>query len=369
MHLVGARVGFTIALLADPLRWQALPRVRPTSLPSVPRVYEVYAGVRGQFDAATGVGRLIDWALRVGYRSSPYRQRGERLPRPLAAVPPRQAVYSKVKDRLGGRLRGAISGGAPLAPEIGEFFHAIDITILEELRMQVHDGVLREPPRPRALRDGRPRAASLRAAGRRGRRDPDRGETIFAEYLKDEEATRQVLDADGWLHSGDIGTIDEDGFLRITDRKKDILITAGGKNVAPQNLENALKSHPRLAGGGGRRPPSYVAALITLDPTVTGSRPRGLEEEIGRIVDAVASSSPLRADQALPRARARRLPCGGRDHAHAGLKRRVVTQHADEIEGSTGVVGKPQIRRDGPRRPGGRLCRQKGRRRGEGWLG
>ena len=136
MHLVGARVGFTIALLADPLRTaEALPQVRPTSLPSVPRVYEgvrrrprpVRRGDRRQAEAH----RL--GALRVGYRSSPYRQRGERLPRALAAQfrLADRLVYSKVKDRLGGRLRGAISGGAPLAPEIGEFFHAIDITILE----------------------------------------------------------------------------------------------------------------------------------------------------------------------------------------------------------------------------------------------
>ena len=177
MHLVGARVGFTIALLADPLHGRALPQVRPTSLPSVPRVYE--EGVRRRPRPVRRGDRrpaeLIDWALRVGCNSSPYRQRGERLPRALAAQfrLADRLVYSKVKDRLGGRLRGAISGGAPLAPEIGEFFHAIDITILEGYGLTVHDGVLREPPRPRALRDGRPRAASLRAAGRRGRRDPD----------------------------------------------------------------------------------------------------------------------------------------------------------------------------------------------------
>ena len=91
--------------------------------------------------------------------------------------------------------------------------------------------------------------------------------TIFAGYFKDEEATREVLDDQGWLHTGDVATIDEDGFVTITDRKKDILITAGGKNVAPQNLENELKASQYISHAivvGDRRP--YVAALITLDP-------------------------------------------------------------------------------------------------------
>jgi long-chain acyl-CoA synthetase len=295
MHLVGAYAGFTIALLPDPLRTaEALPQVRPTALPSVPRVYEkVYAGVRGQFDAATGVKRrLIDWALRVGYRSSPYRQRGEPLPRGLAAQfrLADRLVYSKVKKRLGGRLRSAISGGAPLAQEIGEFFHAIDITILEGYGLTECTTAC-SVNRPDRVRFGTVGPAlprfELRVA-----EDGEiliRSETIFAGYLKDEAATREVLDDEGWLHSGDIGTIDEDGFLRITDRKKDILVTAGGKNVAPQNLENALKAHPLISQAlivGDRKP--YVAALITIDPTATEGRPRdALENEVQQIVDTV----------------------------------------------------------------------------------
>ena len=97
-----------------------------------------------------------------------------------------------------------------------------------------------------------------------------RSQTVFAGYFKDEDATREVLGDDGWLRSGDIGSIDEDGFITITDRKKDILVTAGGKNVAPQNLENALKTSPLVSQAlvvGDRRP--YVAALITLDPAAT----------------------------------------------------------------------------------------------------
>jgi long-chain acyl-CoA synthetase len=294
MHLVGAYVGFTIAPLADPLRTaEVLPQVRPSAFPSVPRVYEkVYAGVRSQFDSATGVKRkLIDWALRVGYRSSPYRQRGEPMPRGLAAqfrIADR-LVYSKVKNRLGGRLRTAISGGAPLAQEIGEFFHAIDFTILEGYGLTECTTAC-SVNRPDRLRFGTVGPALPRFELRI---DDDgeiliRSETIFAGYLKDEQATRDVLDEDGWLHSGDIGSLDEDGFLRITDRKKDILVTAGGKNVAPQNIENALKGHPLISQAlvvGDRKP--FVAALITIDPAIEVRPPEELESEVQRIVDTV----------------------------------------------------------------------------------
>jgi long-chain acyl-CoA synthetase len=107
--------------------------------------------------------------------------------------------------------------------------------------------------------------------------------TIFAGYFKDEEATREVLPGDGWLRSGDLGHLDDDGFLTITDRKKDILVTAGGKNVAPQNLENALKTHPAVSQAlvvGDRRP--YVAALITLSE---GVDPETARFEVERLVE------------------------------------------------------------------------------------
>ncbi len=116
-----------------------------------------------------------------------------------------------------------------------------------------------------------------------------RSETVFGGYYKDEEATREVLGGDGWLRSGDLGEIDGDGFIRITDRKKDILVTAGGKNVAPQNLENALKTAPLVSQAlvvGDRRP--YVAALITVDPAVAeGLSPGEVEEGVRRIVEEV----------------------------------------------------------------------------------
>jgi long-chain acyl-CoA synthetase len=136
MHLLGAHIGYTTAFVPDPLRVaEALPAVRPTLLPSVPRLYEkVHTAVLAQFEQVHGPRkRLLDWALRVGREVSERRQRGEALPATLAARHrlADRLVYSKIKERLGGRLRLGVSGGAPLAKEIGEFFHSIDILIIE----------------------------------------------------------------------------------------------------------------------------------------------------------------------------------------------------------------------------------------------
>jgi long-chain acyl-CoA synthetase len=176
-------------------------------------------------------------------------------------------VFSKIRARMGGRLRIPGSGGAPLAKEIAEFFDAIGVRILEGYgltecttacstnRMDRYRFGTVGPPLPgfdiRLAEDGEILV---------------RSETVFQGYYKDPEATAAVLTDDGWLRTGDVGELDEDGFLRITDRKKDILVTAGGKNVAPQNIENDLKTSKFVSQAvivGDRRP--YVAALITLD--------------------------------------------------------------------------------------------------------
>ena len=273
MHLSGAYVGYTIAFLPDPLQAAAaLPAVRPTVFPSVPRVYEkIHTAVVARFDEETGAKRkLVDWALRVGRRASALERAGKPIPRGLAGqhrVADR-LVYSKVKERLGGRLRLAISGGAPLSREIAEFFHALGIVLIEGYGLtecttaattNTHAGF-------KFGTVGRPLPGTeVRLAD-----DGEllvRSETVFQGYYKDPEATTEVLDEDGWLHTGDIAEIDEDGFVTITDRKKDLIVTAGGKNVAPQNLENDLKASKYVSQAmvvGDRRP--YVAALITLDP-------------------------------------------------------------------------------------------------------
>jgi long-chain acyl-CoA synthetase len=272
MHLAGPYAGYAIGFCPDPYRVvEALPHVRPTILPSVPRVYEkVHTAIVAQFDEETGLKRkIVDWALRVGRRASGFRAEGRPLP-PTLAVQHRIAdrlVYSKVKEKLGGRFRVGVSGGAPLAKEIGEFLHALDVLVLEGWGL-TECTTAATVNRPDRFRFG---TVGPALPGVEVKAAPDgelliRSDTIFAGYYKDEEATRAVLDEDGWLRSGDVGEVDEDGFVRITDRKKDVIVTAGGKNVAPQNLENELKASKFVSQAlvvGDRRP--YLVALITLE--------------------------------------------------------------------------------------------------------
>jgi len=342
MHLLGARTGYTTAFLGDPLRvGEAMPVVRPTLLPSVPRLYEkVHTAVLSQFDQLHGPRkRLADWAVRVGREVSELRQRGEPVPAALARKHrlADRLVYSKIKERMGGRLRLGVSGGAPLAKEIAEFFHAIDILIVEGW------GLTECTTAASVNRPGRFRFGTVGPAlpGFEVETDEEgelliRSPTVFAGYYKDPEATAEVLGDDGWLRSGDVGSIDEDGFVHITDRMKDILITAGGKNVAPANLENALKTAPLVSQAlviGDRRP--YVAALITLDPAVAdGIGSDEAEQRVQAIVDGV--NAELSRFEQIKRFRV--LP---RDFTAEEdevtptlkLKRRVVEQHfASEIE-------------------------------------
>jgi long-chain acyl-CoA synthetase len=303
VHLLGPHLGYTIAFCPDPLRVaDVLPDVRPTVFPSVPRLFEkMHTAVVAKFEEETGVKRrLIDWALRVGRRVSLLRQHGRPIP-PLLALQHRIAdklVYSKVKDRLGGRLRAAVSGGAPLAQEIAEYFHALDILILEGY------GLTECTTACAANRVDRFRFGTV------GTAMPDfelriaddgeiliKGPTIFAGYYKDEESTRAVLTDDGWLRSGDVGELDQDGFLTVTDRKKDIIVTAGGKNVAPQNLENELKSSRFVSQAlvvGDRRP--YIVALITLDePEIRAwAADQGLDGDLAALARHEAVTSLVR---------------------------------------------------------------------------
>jgi long-chain acyl-CoA synthetase len=247
----------------------------------------VHTAVVGKFDEAHGVKRkLIDWALRVGYEVSRRRQAGKPLGAFLAAQHrlADRLVYSKVKKNLGGRFRLGISGGAPLAKEIAEFFHAIDVLIVEGYGLTECTSAA-TANRPNRYRFGTVGPA-LPGTELRIAEDGEiliKSPTVFAGYFKDDEATREILSADGWLSSGDIGELDEDGFLTITDRKKDLIVTAGGKNISPQNLENELKSSKFVSQAlviGDRR--SYCVALITLEEPelVKWASVRGLEGEL-----------------------------------------------------------------------------------------
>ena len=339
MVLWGAYSGFTIAFCPDPYAViDALPQVRPTLMPSVPRVYEkAYGAIVAALDESTGLKkRLGEWALGVGRKVSRRRQEGRPLP-PGLALQHRIAdrlVYSKVKERFGGRFRIGISGAAPLAKEIAEFFHAVDILILEGwgLTECTTAAAVNQPNR---FRFG---TVGPAMPGFEVKTDADgelliRSETIFAGYYKDDEATRAVMTDDGWLRSGDVGEIDEDGFITITDRKKDLIVTAGGKNLAPQNIENALKQSRYVSQAivvGDRRP--YVTALITLDESA--QLDGDADDVIQRAVDEV-NRDLSRFEQI------KRFAILDRDFsAEEGevtptlkLKRRVILDHfADEVE-------------------------------------
>jgi long-chain acyl-CoA synthetase len=295
LHLSAAYIGFAIAFLPDPLQAGAeLVRVRPTLFPSVPRVYEkIYTAVQANFEAQTGVKRkLIDWALRVGYRRSALERAKKPIP-PLLKVQHAIAdklVYSKVKARLGGRLRTAGAGGAPLSRDIAEFFHAIDILILEGYGLSE----VTTAATVNRLHDYKFGTVGKALPGVEIKIADDgeillRSNTVFAGYYRDEEATRATIDDEGFVHTGDVGHLDEDGFLHITDRKKDIIVTAGGKNVAPQNLENELKSHTIVSQAlvvGDRKP--YIAALVTVDAEATnGMAPDAVHAAVEAAIESV----------------------------------------------------------------------------------
>jgi long-chain acyl-CoA synthetase len=251
---------------------QNLPEVRPHFICSVPRVFEkVYAGIMARAEAGSSVKkRIFDWAVDLGKRVSRLKQARRPVPGALALeyrVADR-LVFSKLKAALGGRLRFAVSGGAPLSREIAEFFHAAGILILEGY------GLTETCPALTFNREDDFKFGSVGRAqpGVELKIAPDgeilaRGPNIAKGYFKKPEATAEVFLPDGWFATGDIGTIDADGFLFITDRKKDLIVTAGGINIAPQNIENLLKGDPFISQAvvhGDRRP--YPVALITLNP-------------------------------------------------------------------------------------------------------
>lgn len=247
-----------------------LAEIRPTLFLGVPRVWEkIQAKMVAAGASAPPVRKKIAaWARKVGLEGGYAEQRGER--KPLLYPVAQRLVFDKVRERLGlDRARICVTSAAPISKDTLEFFLSLGIPILEVYGMSECTGPATWSP-PDGYRTGKagvclPKPAELKVA-----EDGEicmRGPHVFKGYLKDEAATANTLDADGWLHSGDIGAIDAEGFLQITDRKKDLLITAGGENIAPQVLEGLLKGIPVVSQAvvvGDRM--KFLAALLTLDP-------------------------------------------------------------------------------------------------------
>jgi long-chain acyl-CoA synthetase len=244
--------------------------VRPTIIVSVPRLFEkIYSRIMDQVMAGSRLKRAIFvWALATGKKHAARTIAGERVPAHLAFkhALANMLVFSKITSRTGGRIRYAICGGAPLSKDIAEFFYAIGLKVMPGYGLTETSPVLTGST-PGKVRFGTVGKAipgvELRIAG-----DGEilaRGPNIMMGYFKNEADTREVM-KDGWLHTGDIGRFDADGFLIITDRKKDIIVTSGGKNVAPQPIEGLIQTSPYIASavvvGSSRR---FISALIVPD--------------------------------------------------------------------------------------------------------
>jgi long-chain acyl-CoA synthetase len=244
---------------------------QPHFIPSVPRIFEkIYSRIQSTRQSANFVqGAIFDWAIAVGREMSRVRQSGE-SPSFLLSLQAQIAevlVFAKIKESLGGRVKFMFSGGAPLAREIQEFFHAAGVLVLEGYGLTETTPILTSN-RPDAFRFGTVGQAAY-AVTLKIAEDGEilaKGPNIAQGYFKRPEATAEAWDAEGWFHTGDIGELDADGFLKITDRKKDLMKTSGGKYVAPQNVENLLKTQPHISQavliGDNRK---YCVALVTLD--------------------------------------------------------------------------------------------------------
>jgi long-chain acyl-CoA synthetase len=255
----------------DPLKIiPNLAEVKPHYFPSVPRIFEkIYTASTSSVEKAGGLKKLVfNWAIRVGKKVRERERTGKRvgwLLRKQYEIADKQ-VLSKIRALFGGRIKQCVTGAAPINPEILRFFDAAGVLVLEGWGM-TETSTAATISRPDAFRFGTVgkafKGCEIRIAD-----DGEilvRGPNIFQGYYKNEDATAETL-VDGWLHTGDVGELDADGYLKITGRKKDIIITAGGKNITPANLEAEIKQSQWVSQCvviGDRRP--YLVALITLD--------------------------------------------------------------------------------------------------------
>ncbi len=339
----------------DPLKiLPNLAELKPTYFPSVPRIFEkIYTLATSAVDKEGGLKKAIfNWAIKVGGRMREAEREGRQpgfLLRRQYAFADKQ-VLSKIRGLFGGRLRLAVSGAAPINPDILRFFDSAGVLVLEGWGMTETStaATISTPDDFKVGTIGKPfPGCEVRIAD-----DGEilvKGPNVFQGYYKNEEATRETI-VDGWLHTGDLGSIDDDGFIRITGRKKDIIITAGGKNITPANLENEIKQHSLVSQCvvvGDRQP--YLVALVTLDPeeAVAYAKEHGLPEDPEQLssipeirkaiedhVDAInekfARVEQIKKIAILPRDLSQE---GGELTPTLKVKRAVVAQkHAPEIE-------------------------------------
>jgi long-chain acyl-CoA synthetase len=262
----GVKMGHTWNVKELPADLQAF---KPTFVLSVPRVFEKVYNTAKQQAHAMGKGKPFDRSEQVAIKYSQAQDSGG----PSLRLRAEHAlwdrlVYAKIREALGGRCIGAISGGAPLGERLAHFFRGVGVPVLEGYGL-TETSAASTVNLVSALRlgsVGRPiPGVAVRIAG-----DSEvllKGDNVFTSYWNNPQATAEVIDSEGFFHTGDLGELDDEGFLRITGRKKELIVTAGGKNVAPAVLEDRLRAHWLISQAlvvGDRRP--YIGALITIDP-------------------------------------------------------------------------------------------------------
>jgi len=319
----GITLGFAESINAVSANMQ---EIKPTLLVSVPRIYEkIYSKILSEVETQPDFQKnIFYWALRVGREVA--RLRSQKAPVPLKLMAKHRIadrlVFRKIRAKLGGNLRMTVSGGAPLSPELCEVFHACGIMILEGYGLTETTGAVL-CNRPESLQFGsvgKPiDGTELRIAA-----DGEiqlRGLMTFKGYHRDPESTKAAFTEDGWFMTGDIGDISPEGFLRITDRKKELIVTSGGKNIAPQKIENLLKGSRFVSNGmvyGDKQ--KYLVALVTLNEPEVRSWAKGqgingaasaefvretkirelIEQEIKTINGQLASYESIKRFQILP---------------------------------------------------------------------
>jgi long-chain acyl-CoA synthetase len=293
-------LGTTIAYWErDPLKiLPNLAELKPSYFPSVPRIFEkIYTAATSAMEKEGGLKKTIfNWAIKTGEKMRETERAGRKpgflLQRQYAFAD--KKVLSKIRGLFGGNIRLAVSGAAPINPEILRFFDAAGVLVLEGWGMTETStaATISSPDDFKVGTIGKPfPGCEVKIAD-----DGEilvKGPNVFQGYHKNPEATAETI-VNGWLHTGDIGEVDSDGFIKITGRKKDIIITAGGKNITPANLEAEIKQHPLVSQCvvvGDRRP--YLVALVTLDPeeAVKYAQENNLSEDPSQL----ASNSDVKA--------------------------------------------------------------------------